>query len=237
MPERRNRMATKKELLDEFTEAGLRELAVKHNVELQGESEEDIREEVANSAITKAEIETYSAKVDRQEGAAPASDGTAGQDPMLANDVDEQVAEAAKGTSTDAASRVAGTTVDEVDQAPNYGDKPTDETDEEGNSTYDFPPQGDVEVLTVEETESEGELIAPLEVEDAVILGEHELVPDRLVGRRAHVIEAPRGMTNPDKLDETWVTVKTRDEVNAQLVLPMSAFKEIQKGGLAVQNR
>jgi hypothetical protein len=232
-------MATKKELLDEFTEAGLRELAVKHNVDLQGETEEDIREEMVNSAVTKAEIETYSAQVDRQEGAAPAegSDSTAGQDPALANDVDEQVKEAAKGTSTDAATRTEGTTVDEVDQAPNYGDKPTDEVDDEGNSTYDFPPQGDVEILTVEETEADGELIAPLEVEDAVILGEHELVPDRLVGRRAYVLEAPRGMTNPDKLDETWVTVKTRDEVNAKLVLPMSAFKEIQKGGLSVVHR
>lgn len=221
-------MATKKELLDEFTEEGLRELAVKHNVKLQGESEDEIREEMVNSAVTKAEIETYSAQVDRQEGAAPAEDGSS-TDPALSADVDEQVAEAAKGTSTDAASRAEGTSVEDVEQAPNYGDKPSDE---EG---YNFPPQGDVEVLTIEEQatieESAGHLLAPLEVEDWVVLGEHELVPDRLVGRRAVVLEAPRGMTPVENLDDVWVKVRTRDEVNATLVIPIAATTAIQRGG------
>lgn len=217
-------MATKKELLDEFTEEGLRELAVKHNVELQGETEDEIREEMANSAVTKAEIETYSASVDRQEGAAPA-EGGASTDPALANDVDEQVKAAAEGTSTDAAMRAEGTSVEDVEQAPNYGDKPSDE---EG---YDFPPQGDVEILTAEPGDGEGEYNAPLEVEDWVILGEHELVPDRLVGRRAVVLEAPRGMSPVGEEDNVWITVKTRDEVNAKLVIPLSSVERVQKGG------
>jgi hypothetical protein len=143
--------------------------------------------------------------------------------------VDAQVAEAAAGTSTDAASRAEGTSVEDVEAAPNEGDKPTDE---EG---YDFPPAGDVEVLTITEQatieESAGHLMPPLEVEDWVVLGEHELVPDRLVGRRAVVLEAPRGMTPVENVADVWVKVKTRDEVNATLVIPLAAVSEIQKSG------
>jgi hypothetical protein len=96
---------------------------------------------------------------------------------------------------------------------------------------YPFPQGGDVEVATVDAGNGEGEYLPNLEVEDYVILGEHELVPERLVGRRAAVIDAPRYLVPLDKKDEVWIRVRTRDEVNATLSIPLAAVERIEKGG------
>lgn len=147
-------------------------------------------------------------------------------DPAL-RDPDKAAAERAEGRTSDAKTRAEGTQIDEVPADINVGVKPSDG----GPEAYPFPQGGDVEVATVPQGSSEGEYLAPLEVEDAVILDEHELVPDRLVGRRAFVVDAPRHLIAEEDRESTWITVRTRDEVNATLSIPLSAVKEVQRGG------
>lgn len=150
-------------------------------------------------------------------------------DPALVNP-DEAARERAEGRTSDAATRDADIHIDEVLPDLSAGVKPSDG----GPELYPFPQGGDVEVATVDPGNGEGEFLAPLEVEDAVILGEHELIPERLVGRRALVVDAPRHLIAVGDEENTWITVKTRDEVNATLSIPLSAVKEIQRGGKSV---
>ena len=155
-----------------------------------------------------------------------------GLDPML-TDPETAARERVEGRTSDAANRSADARVGDVPPDLGADEKPSDG----GEERYPFPPQGDVDVATVDPGNGKGEYLAPLEVEDWVVLGEHELVPDRLVGRRAIVTDAPRYLIPKDKEDEIWIQVQTRDEVNAKLTIPLSAVKEVQKGGLAVTHR
>lgn len=149
-------------------------------------------------------------------------------DPSL-QDPTKAAAERAEGRTSDAKTRAEGTHIDEVPADINTGTKPSDG----GAEAYPFPQGGDVEVATVPEGSGEGEYLAPLEVEDAVILDDHELVPARLVGRRAFVVDAPRHLIAIEDKENTWITVRTRDEVNATISIPLSAVKEVQRGGVA----
>lgn len=147
-------------------------------------------------------------------------------DPAL-TDPDTAARERVKGRTSDAANRKAGVLHDEVPPDLSAGVKASDG----GAVAYPFPPQGDVEVATVDPGSGKGEYMPALEVEDWVVLGEHPLVPDRLVGRRAIVVDAPRFLVPVDKQDETWITVRTRDDVNATLHIPLAAVKAIERGG------
>lgn len=163
------------------------------------------------------------------EGASPSPRKTSKEslDPAL-TDPDKAARERVKGRTSDAANRKAGVTHAEVPPDLSDGVKASDS----GSTQYPFPPQGDVEVATVDPGSGKGEFMPALTDEDWVVLdGDHDLIPDRLGGRRAIVVDAPRYLIPVDKLDETWVTVRTRDDVNATLHIPLSAVKEIQRGG------
>jgi hypothetical protein len=163
----------------------------------------------------------------------PESSGSADSlDPALV-DPEKAAIERVEGRTSDAATRVEGTDMENVEPDLAEQEKPSDA----GAEQYPFPPAGDVEVATVEAGDGGDEYMAPLEVEDWVILGEHELVPPRLEGRRAVVVNAPKFHVAWSEKDNVWITVKTRDEVNATLHIPLAAVKEIQKGGLAVTHR
>ena len=155
---------------------------------------------------------------------APTSAG--GLDPAL---VDPEAAAIARveGRTSDASTRAEGTHIDEVPSDINAGNKPSDA----GPEAYPFPQGGDVEVATVPKGDGSGEYWPALEVEDYVVLGEHELIPERLVGRRASVVSAPRYLVPVGSEDQVWITVRTRDEVNATLTIPLSAAASIEKGG------
>lgn len=159
---------------------------------------------------------------------APASAGAL--DPAL-TDPDKAARERAEGRTSDAATRNAELHIDEVPADINEGVKPSDG----GPEAYPFPQGGDVEVATIDPGNGEGEFLAPLEVEDQVVLdGSHELVPDRLDGRRAFVVDAPRYLVPVGSEANVWIEVRTRDEVNATLHIPLSAVKEVHKGGTSV---
>lgn len=148
-------------------------------------------------------------------------------DPNL-TDPETAARERVAGRTSDAATRDADVLHSEVLPDLSDGLKSSDA----GPDQYPFPPQGDVEVLTVDPGNGKGEFFPNLEIEDYVILdGDHDMVPDRLDGRRAVVTDAPRYLIPMDKKDETWITVRTRDEVNATLHIPLSATKGIEKGG------
>jgi hypothetical protein len=140
-----------------------------------------------------------------------------------------------EGRTSDANLRKAdGPQIDEVPPDITEGVKPSDG----GPERYPFPQGGDVDVATVDPGSGAGEYYPNLEVDDWVVLdGSHELVPDRLDGRRAAVLDAPRYLVPFDKKDEVWITVRTRDEANATLQIPLAAVKEVQKGGLALTHR
>lgn len=162
------------------------------------------------------------------EGALPVGSPASveGLDPAL---VDPEAAAVARveGRTSDASTRAEGTHIDEVPSDINAGVKPSDA----GPEAYPFPQGGDVEVATVPKGDGSGEYWPALEVEDYIVLGEHELVPERLVGRRASVVSAPRYLIPVGSEDQVWITVKTRDEVNATLTIPLSAAASIEKGG------
>lgn len=147
-------------------------------------------------------------------------------DPALM-DPDKAAVERVEGRTSDARTRAEGTHIDEVPSDINVGVKPSDG----GPERYPFPQGGDVEVATIEAGNGEGEYLPALTVEDQVVLGEHELVPDRLVGRLAFVTDAPRYLIPVGREDSVWITVRTRDEVNATLSIPLSAASEIVRGG------
>lgn len=162
------------------------------------------------------------------EGALPAGTPASVEslDPALVNP-DEVAKARVEGRTSDAATRAEGTHIDEVPSDLNAGVKPSDA----GPEAYPFPQGGDVEVATVPKGDGAGEYWPSLEVEDYIVLGEHELVPERLVGRRASVVSAPRYLIPVGSEDQVWITVRTRDEVNATLTIPLSAAASIEKGG------
>jgi hypothetical protein len=158
------------------------------------------------------------------------------QDPAL-NDPSAAPAERAAGRTSDAANRDAGVLQGDVPPDRSEGTKPSDA----GPEAYPFPPGGDVEVATIDSADQQGEFRAPLEAEDWVILdGTSDLVPDRLDGHYAVIVEAPRIMCNCEWAPRTHehmhptagIRVRTRDEANATLVLPFEAFKQVLRGGL-----
>lgn len=151
-------------------------------------------------------------------------------DPALV-DPSKFAAERVQGTTSDASTRSADVVQADVPSDPSSGPKRSDAGPEE----YPFPPQGDVDVATIDNKAHAGEYYPNLEVDDWVVLdGDHELVPDRLDGRRAIVLDAPRYLVPLEKKDDIWITVRTRDDVNATLHIPLAAVKEVQKGGLAM---
>jgi hypothetical protein len=155
-------------------------------------------------------------------------------DPALADPVKAAKARV-EGRTSDAQTRSSdGPQIDEVPPDLTEGAKPSDG----GAERYPYPQGGDVDVATVDPGNGKGEYFPNLEVEDWVVLdGSHELVPDTLDGRRAVVLDAPRYLVPWDKKDEVWIQVRTRDDKNATLQIPLAAVKEIQKGGLAVGHR
>lgn len=157
------------------------------------------------------------------------------QDPAL-TDPEGAARARVEGRTSDATLRTADARASDVAPDINETAKPSDG----GPDAYPFPTGGDVEITTIPSGDGQNEFMAPLEVEDWVILdGSHELVPDRLDGRYAAVLDAPRIQCNCDWAPTTHehthpdagITVRTRDEVNALLVLPMDAFKAVGRGG------
>lgn len=163
--------------------------------------------------------------VDPAQGAA--STTVESLDPALMKP-DEAIKARVEGRTSDASLRsVDGPHIDEVPPDLNDGPKPSDG----GPVAYPFPQGGDVDVATVPNGDQAGEYLPNLTIEDTVILLEHDLVPERLVGRRALVVDAPRYLIPVDKQDEVWITVRTRDEVNATLSLPLAAV-EVHRGNV-----
>jgi hypothetical protein len=151
---------------------------------------------------------------------------------------DEEVKEQAKakeGRTSDAATRTEGTNLEEVKSDISESAKPTDG----GADVYPFPPQGDVDIATVNSKPQKGEKLPPLPVGAWVRLGDHELVPDRLKGHIAYVVTSPTQLCNCDyapvthehQSETAGITVKTRDEVGATLTLPKEAFSEVSLDG------
>jgi hypothetical protein len=168
--------------------------------------------------------------VDPAQGAASTTKDSL--DPALMDPV-QGAKDRVEGRTSDASLRsVDGPHIDEVPPDLTDGPKPSDG----GPERYPFPQGGDVDVATVPDGEQAGEYLPNLTIEDSVILLEHELVPERLVGRRALVVDAPRYLIPVDKQDEVWITVRTRDEVNATLSLPLSAV-EVHRGSVDVTVR
>lgn len=149
-------------------------------------------------------------------------------DPALTDPVGTAKARV-QGRTSDAAQRQAGVIAGDVPPDLNEGPKPSDG----GSALYPYPPGGDVDVATVPSGVNQGEYFPNLEVEDWVVLdASHSLVPDRLDGRRAYVVDAPRYLVPLSQKDDVWITVRTRDDVNATLSIPLAAVKEVQKGGV-----
>lgn len=164
--------------------------------------------------------------------AGAASTTAASLDPALVKP-EETAKVRVEGRTSDASLRsVDGPHIDEVPADLNEGPKASDG----GPERYPFPQGGDVDVATVPTDNQAGEYFPNLSIEDGVILLAHELVPERLVGRRAFVIDAPRYLVPVDKKDEVWITVRTRDEVNATLNLPLAAV-DVRRGATDVTVR
>jgi hypothetical protein len=151
----------------------------------------------------------------------PADASAEGFDPMLV-DPSGTAAARVEGTTSDSAVRAEGTPASEVPVDTGVGPQSTD--------AGTAPPGGDVEIATVEAGSGEGESWPPVTVEDQVILKEDPTVPPRLVGRRAFVIDAPRDPIPVGSEVDTWLTVKTRDEVNAMVTVPLTAVELIRGG-------
>jgi hypothetical protein len=170
------------------------------------------------------------------EGADPsagaATTTSEGLDPALV-DPEKAAVERVEGRTSDASMRAADAPhIDEVPPDITDGPKPSDG----GVERYPFPQGGDVDIATISTDVQDGEYFPNLEIEDSVILLEHELVPERLIGRRALVVDAPRYLVPMDQKDNVWITVRTRDEVNATLSLPLAAV-EVRKGAVDVTVR
>lgn len=156
-----------------------------------------------------------------------------GQDPMLI-DPAGVAADRVAGSTSDAATRDANVNVADVPPNPNGLDnKPSDG----GPERYPFPPGGDVDVATIPPGKGKGEFFAVPQIGDWVVLdGDHDDVPDALHGRRAAVLEIvdhdPDDKVPWSKRGEVVVRVRTRDEYNATLTIPLDATLALQKEGL-----
>ena len=153
-------------------------------------------------------------------------------DPML-DDAESVVKERLEGKTSDAASRVEGTSYEDVDPDPSTApDKASDAED------YAFPPGGDVDVLTIDPGSGDGEFFTPPTIEDWVVLdGAADEVPDALDGTRAAVLgySLPEGVEEPipwEDRDQVILNVKTRDQYNATLFVPFSAVKRVEVRGI-----
>jgi hypothetical protein len=158
-------------------------------------------------------------------------------DPAL-DDQTEAVKERLEGRTSDPATRAEGTTASEVEPDTSDAAKATDA----GPEAYPFPPAGDVDILLVEAGSGEGEYPPALNVDDWVVLdGSHDSVPDRLDGHLAIVVDAPSepipdSGRDPDHairtpVEDAAITVRTRDEADATLVIPFDAIKAVGRGG------
>lgn len=180
---------------------------------------------------------------------APASAAAGSGDPGLTDP--QSLVDARKGTTSDPATRVADNAVttdeetnttlagdthpDTVPPDVNDGVKPSDG----GPAAYPFPVQGDVEVGLIDRSVLDGEKMEPIYEGDFVVLGTHELVPERLVGAEAAVLDAPTILCNCDWAPRTHehihptagITVQTRDDANARLVIPLAAIARVLRGG------
>lgn len=180
---------------------------------------------------------------------APADTPQGSQDPALLDPVGNAIA-GKEGRTSDPATRIAETAVatdesgttsagethpDTVPPDISEGTKPSDA----GADAYPFPVQGDVEVALVPREVYEGEKMEPIYEGDFVVLGVHELVPERLQGAQAAVLDAPTILCNCDWAPRTHehvhptagITVQTRDDVNARLTIPLAAISRILRGG------
>jgi hypothetical protein len=114
--------------------------------------------------------------------------------------------------------------------------KPKDEVepelDEEGNEiepeVIETPQEPDV--VDVDPGTGEGEYLAPITVEDWVLLGHGDLIPFRVRGKYAAVLSAPRIMIPIGQEDKIWLTVRVRDETNAMITVPLSEVT-LDRGG------
>lgn len=203
-------MPTKQELYD---------LAEEHGVDVpDGATKADIEEALSAAGVNVESNDTAAED-------APAAPG----DPALFDP--QSLAEAQAGTVNDPATRSDAEA--EIEPAPAVG--------AQASETSTAPAGGDVEVALLPADDNAGEWHAPLNVEDWVVLdGSHDEVPDRLDGHIAYVVQshsvpAPDSQGGPNSaqaLDEDApVTVRTRDEADALLVLPLSAIKEVGRGG------
>jgi hypothetical protein len=150
--------------------------------------------------------------------------------------VAEQVANRVEGRTSDAKTRSAEFRVG--DTPPDKPDGDAKSTDA-GNDLYPFPVQGDVDIATIPRKDHDGEFTSPIPLGAWVQLGEHPLVPERLVGRIAYVTSSPTILCNCNYAPRTHehqapdasITVQTRDEVGATLSLPREAFLRISVDG------
>jgi hypothetical protein len=231
-------MPTREELAEELTKAQLRQLAEKHDVDVSAASSKaELVEAVVSSDISDDQLaesfggESLEEDEDDEDGEKAPSPSDS-FDPMLV-DPEAEAASRVEGTTSDAATRQEGETAADTPADSSAQAKSSDA----GAEAYPFPTAGDVEVATVDPGSGEGEFAAPLEVEDWVTLGEHERVPDRLVGHTAVVLDAPKDPVEVADAGEQDITVRTRDEINATLTIPRDAIAEVHKGGRIYSNR
>jgi hypothetical protein len=151
---------------------------------------------------------------------------TGSQDPYLVDPVGTTQARI-EGTTSDAAQHTEGNLASETPpDPPTYDDKASDAED------YAFPVGGDVDVATVDPGSGEGELIPVPSVEEWVVLdGSAEEVPDALAGRRAVVlsIEPRQDFYTQEEWDAALLTVRTRDDYAATIVVPTTAVESTHK--------
>jgi hypothetical protein len=106
------------------------------------------------------------------------------------------------------------------------------EFDEEGNEVVpelvETPTEPDV--AEVDPGTGEGEYLAPITVEDWVLLGFSDSIPFRVRGKYAAVLSAPRIMIPVGQEKDIWLTVRVRDETNAVITVPLSEVT-LDRGG------
>jgi hypothetical protein len=165
---------------------------------------------------------------------APANTPQGSLDPAL-TDPGSVAAAGKEGRTSDPANREAGVVADAVPPDLPAGPKQSDA----GPELYPFPAQGDVEVSLLPVKQYDGERMEPIYEGDFVILGQHELVPERLQGAEAAVIVAPTIICNCEWAPRTHehphpeagLTVRTRDDTNATLTVPLEALAQVLRGG------
>lgn len=234
---------TKEEIIERLASSPAVPKAVIEEEFGEYDDEEEVDEDEGTEPTDEAEDTEDAEDEEAEDGSSPTVTATrvtrspeAVMDPALM-DPEGVARDRVEGRTSDPATRQEGTTADEVQSDINVGPKQSDA----GPEQYPFPPQGDVDVSLLDSSEQDGEYTAPLTVEDWVVLdGSHELVPDRLDGHIAYVIDAPSEAA-PDVHDhpnaaltpvkDAAIHVRTRDEVDAQLFLPMDAFKTVGRGG------